>query len=103
MARYKGRGGPAHCLVHGFVTGVATPSLADLDRLMNFRVTYRGSRKGLLSIFSAIFFPSGTGLRAHGDSTAVLVSYGLFFFWSSIFFFSEEEEESQCRDVNIHF
>lgn len=100
MARYRGEGVPAHCLVHGFVTGVATPSLADLDRLMNFRVTYRASRKGLPSIFFAIFFPSGTGLRAHGDSTAVLVSYS--FFWSSIFF-SEEEEESQCRDVNIRF
>lgn len=85
MARYRGEGVPAHCLVHGFVTGVATPSLADLDRLMNFRVTYRASRKGLPSIFFAIFFPSGTGLRAHGDSTAVLVSYS-FFLELDIFF-----------------
>lgn len=91
MTRYRGEGVPAHCLVHGFVTGVATPSLADLDRLMNFRVTYRASRKGLPSIFFAIFFPSGTGLLHTG--TQRLFWFHIVFFWSSIFF-SEEEEES---------
>ena len=93
-ARYRGRLSLSRSRIRH---GVVTPSFADLDRLMNFRVTYRGSRKGLANIFFVIFFRRERNL---GPVFMRIRAERLFWFHRRFFrllFFAE----SQCRHVNF--
>lgn len=91
----KERGGESGALQGGGGTGSlsrsrvrhggSNPFLGRSGSANEFPRNVSRIEKGVAVDFFRDFFPSGTGLRAHGDSTAVLVSYS-FFLELDIFF-----------------
>lgn len=93
-ARYRGRLSLSRSRIRH---GVVTPSFVDLDRLMNFRVTYRGSRKGLANIFFVIFFRRERNL----EPVFMRIRAERLFWFQRRFFRLLFFTESQCRHVNF--
>lgn len=93
-ARYRGRLSLSRSRIRH---GVVTPSFVDLDRLMNFRVTYRGSRKGLANIFFPIFFRRERNL----EPVFMRIRAERLFWFHRKFFRLLFFAGSQCRHVNF--